>query len=64
MIDLIYSLIYNLIAQESELPGITDICNLLTCITLVIAYCLIVKLVVWAFGIPFRAWSGRDKWKY
>lgn len=59
MIDIVYDFIYNnLIGAESTIPGADTLALLLTWITIVFFFCVLVKLVSWAFGVVFK-WNKR-----
>lgn len=59
MIDLIYNFIRNnLIGAESTITGADDLALLLTWITIVFLFLVLVKLVSWAFGIVFK-WNRK-----
>lgn len=62
MADLIYNFIRNyLIGSESAIAGADDLATILTWTTLVLFTVILIKLVKWAFGIPFSAgvFNGR-----
>lgn len=59
MIDLIYNFIRNnLIGSESTITGADDLAVMLTWITIVFMFLVLVKLVSWAFGIVFK-WNRK-----
>lgn len=59
MIDLIYNFIRNnLIGANSTITGADDLALLLTWITIVFLFLVLVKLVAWAFGIVFK-WNRK-----
>lgn len=56
MFDLIYNFLYEFIFANSILNGdvITDTCAIATLLVLFLIIACLIKLVVWAFNIPFN----------
>lgn len=57
MIELIYNFILNNIIGDTQLKGVDDLALLLTYTVIVIFFALLVKLVVWCFNVPTKAWG-------
>lgn len=57
MFDLIYNFLYEFIFANSILNGdvITDTCAIATLLVLFLIIACLIKLVVWAFSIPFNS---------
>lgn len=61
MADLIFEFFRNvLIGTESTIPGADTLAMLLTWASIILFFCVAVKLIRWAFGLPFGSYrNGR-----
>ena len=60
MVDILYNFIRNVvIGASSELSGADELALLLTWTSIVLIFLVMVKLIMWAFGIVFKRKSVR-----
>ena len=54
MIDILYDFIRNsLIGENTTIAGADDLAVLLTFISIVLIFFVLIKLIIWAFGIAY-----------
>lgn len=54
MIDMIYEFILNTLLGNPEFSGAETMAMLLTYTTIILCFALLIKLMMWAFGIVFK----------
>lgn len=57
MIDILYDFILNYLLGNPEFEGATQLATLLTWTSIVLIFCLLIKLLRWAFGTFFKPWK-------
>lgn len=61
MVDLIYDFIRNNLMGNTTLSGADNLAILLTWSTIIIAFCLFVRVVMWAFYLVKNSFKVRRK---